>query len=185
MLRMPFRSNIGLLAGSLLLAAGLHGQGALLESLVSNSPFASPASAAPAAPAPASAPLEFRGVFADGGEYFFSIYDPAARTSQWASLNESGDDFTLRSYDESKQTLVADYQGRSFVLALTKAPVMATAASAQKPAPPGPQPPPQVQPTPSPPDEASRLAAIADEVRRRRELRRNAAAANVRPPNPP
>jgi hypothetical protein len=154
-----------------LLALSPAGWNAPLDSLVQNSPFAPP-TVGPASAA--NQPLEFRGVFADGGEFFFSIHDPAARTSHWVGLDESGLPYTVRSYDGARQTVVADFQGRSLVLTLKKAPVVAAV-----PVPavsPVPAPPPAVSTTTSPPEEAARLAAIAAEIRRRRELRQKPAA---------
>lgn len=153
-----------------LLVVSPWGWSAPLDSLVQNSPFA------PGPPAPAANnPLEFRGVFADGGEFFFSIHDPVARTSRWVVLDEPGLPYTVRSYDAAKQAVVADFQGRSLVLVLKKAPVVA--ASAPLPAVPAASvPAPDIAPTASPPEEAARLAAIAAEIRRRRELRQKPAA---------
>lgn len=155
----------------------------LLESLVRNSPFGVP----PVAPAPAAdgQPLEFRGVFADGGEYFFSIHDPATRSSHWVALNEPGLSFVLRSYDADKQTVVANHQGRSLMLVLKKAPAVASSPSAvaMPPLPPGPVP--AVAPVESPPEEAARLAAIATEIRRRRELRQKPQAMEPPPAGRP
>ena len=143
-----------------------------LADLVQNSPFAPPTGA----PAPtANNALEFRGVFADGGDFFFSIHDPTARTSHWVGLNEPGLPYTVRSYDAAKQTVVTDFQGRSLELVLKKAPIVASPGpipnlSAETP------PPPALAPTTNPPEEAARLAAIAAEIRRRRELRQKPAA---------
>jgi hypothetical protein len=155
-----------------LLALSPAGWSAPLDSLVQNSPFAPPTGGSATA---ANQPLEFRGVFADGGEFFFSIHDLAARTSHWVGLDESGLPYTVRSYDAAKQTVVAEFQGRSLVLTLKKAPVVAATVPvpAVSPVPP---PPPAVSATTSPPEEAARLAAIAAEIRRRRELRQKPAA---------
>lgn len=139
-----------------------------LAELVKNSPFGAPPAAS--APAAENQPLEFRGVFADGGEYFFSIYDPAERRSHWVGLAEPGLPFRIRAYDPGTQAVVAEYQGRQLTLALKKAPVAAAPATlAAAPAPPSVQP--VLAATASPPEEAARLAAIAAEIRRRRELR--------------
>ena len=140
-----------------------------LQRLVTNSPFA-PAGV-PGQPG-SGAPLEFRGVFMDQGEYFFSLFNPATKASVWVGLNESGQEFSVRSYDEGAQTIVADFKGRSFTLGLSKAPMMATSPSVPTP--------PTVagaaMPTPAPaasanPTEAKRLADLAAEIRRRRALR--------------
>ncbi len=150
-------------APSLLLAADP------LAALVKNSPFG--AVSLPAAAQ--SSALEFRGVFADGDESFFSIHDPATRTSHWVALNEPGLPYILRSYDVGKQTVVADHQGRSLLLILKKTPSVAAVASPSTvPMPlPAPGTQPEVNLTAGPPEEAARLAAIATEIRRRRQLR--------------
>jgi hypothetical protein len=163
-----------------LFAISPAGWGAPLDELVRNSPFGA-VTAVVAAGAPT---LEFRGVFADGGEFFFSIHDPAARTSRWVGLDEPGLPYAVRSYDAAKQTVVADFQGRSLVLVLKKAPAVAAAIPA-----PGvaaePPPLPALAPTSSPPEEAARLAAIAAEIRRRRELRQKPAAMEPPPGTQP
>lgn len=167
-----FKSWRSLPAVLALLVVNSSGGGTPLDSLVQNSPFAPP-TGAPAAVA--NTPLEFRGVLADGGEFFFSIYDPAARTSHWVGLAEPGLPFIVRSYDAAKQTIVADHQGRSLVLALKKAPVVAATVPVPTVSPVT-MPPPELRPATGSPEEAARLAAIAAEIRRRRELRQKPAA---------
>lgn len=143
-----------------------------LQRLVANSPFAPTGAPGQAG---AAAPLEFRGVFMDQGEYFFSIYNPATKISTWVGLNEAGQEFAVRSYDEGAQAIVADYKGRSLTLRLGKAPAVAMA--------PAPTPTPAASGGPSPaavvaaPDsaEAKRLADLAAEIRRRRALRQQVA----------
>lgn len=146
-----------------------------LESLTVNSPFAPLQGASSPATAEA-ATLEFRGVFADQGEYFFSVFDPATRGSVWVSLNESGHAFTVRAYDAEKLTINADYKGRNLTLALKKAPMVAVIPDPTRPA--------NVMPTPTSPapavtaipsEESNRLAAVAAEVRRRRAMRQQVA----------
>lgn len=155
-----------------LLVLNSSGRGTPLDSLVQNSPFAPPTGVPTTVD---NTPLEFRGVLSDGGEFFFSIYNPAVRTSHWVGLAEPGLPFIIRSYDAAKQTIVADYQGRSLVLALKKAPLVAATVPIPTVSPVT-IPPRELRPTTSPPDEAARLAAIATEVRRRRELRQKPAA---------
>lgn len=152
---------------------------ASLESLAANSPFA-PLQGGSMAAATDVASLEFRGVFADQGEYFFSVFDPATRGSLWVTLNETGQAFAVRSYDAEKQTINADYKGRNLTLALKKAPMVASVPDPTRPANTGPVPPapmPNVSPNSS--EEANRLAAVAAEVRRRRAMRQQVAPAAV------
>ncbi len=140
-----------------------------LQRLVANSPFAP---AGTPGQSGSALPLEFRGVFMDQGEYFFSLFNPATKASVWVGLNEAGQEFTVRSYDDGAQTIVADFKGRSLTLSLSKAPTVAAAPAV--PVPPtvvG-----AVAPTPaaaaaSSSAEAKRLADLAAEIRRRRALR--------------
>jgi hypothetical protein len=141
-----------------------------LDSLLRNSPFTPPA-AAQNGPAVETA-LEFRGVLVDRGEHFFSIYDPSARSGMWVGLNEAGNPFTVQSYDAEKTTAAVQFRGRVLNLALKQAKVTSLPAQA------GPVPLPTNGPGPQPTvnaspqgDEAARLAAVAEEIRRRRALR--------------
>ncbi len=143
-----------------------------LQRLVANSPFAP---AGTPGQAGNTAPLEFRGVFMDQGEHFFSVFNPATRASVWVALNEAGQEFFVRSYDEGAQTIVAEFKGRSLTLSLSKAPMVAAGPAAPAPAPTG-----TVIPTPATvaatdSAEAKRLADLAAEIRRRRALRQQAA----------
>jgi len=155
-----------------LLAAALAATPALavdLQRLVANSPFA-PAGT-PGQPGSAQ-PLEFRGVFMDQGEHFFSVFNPATKQSVWVGLNEASQEFFIRSYDEDAQSIVADYKGRSLTLSLSKAPTVAAAQAVPVP----PTVAGAVTPTPaaaaaSSSTEAKRLADLAAEIRRRRALR--------------
>ncbi len=159
----------------ILTAASLAAAPALavdLQRLVANSPFAPAGIPGQAGNA---APLEFRGVFMDQGEHFFSIYNPATKYSVWVGLNEAGQEFFVRSYDEGAQAIVAEFKGRSLTLSLSKAPAVAAAPAAPVPPPPG-----AVAPTPAmaaaaDSTEAKRLADLAAEIRRRRALRQQAA----------
>ena len=145
-----------------------------LQRLVANSPFAPAGTPGQAGTA---APLEFRGVFLDQDEHFFSVYNPATKASVWVGLNEAGQEFFVRSYDEAAQSIVADFKGRSLTLSLSKAPAVAAAAPA-----PAPTPAPATTLGPFPvaapardSTEAKRLADLAAEIRRRREMRKQAA----------
>lgn len=141
-----------------------------LDGLVKNSPFGAASNTALASPT--ASPLEFRGVMVDRGEMFFSVYDPATRASQWVGLKEPGNPFLIQSYDEAKAVATVEYQGRTLSLTLKQAKVAAAAPSAPNVATPA-TPPNAAPPTPS--EDASRLAAVADEIRRRRALRAQAA----------
>lgn len=150
-----------------------------LDDLVKNSPFGAPS--ATATGVTNDAPLEFRGVLVDGGEYFFSLYDPTTRFSQWVGLNEPGNPFIVHSYDRDKSVAAVEYQGRTLTLTLKQAKVVALAPSAAgaPPVPAGVAPNAAVT---SATDDSIRLAAVAEEIRRRRALRAQQAG---RPPSAP
>lgn len=167
-----------------------------LNGLVENSPFAP---GKPAGVQSAAAPLEFRGTFVDGGERFFSVHDLGSRTSAWAMIGEGGLPFVIRSYEPETHILVVEHQGALLRLPLRRhspapaAPGVADAvARPPKGAPvaPGGVPAPgralQTMPVNDPnrgpevalssPAEAAKLAEIAAEIRRRRELRAKSTA---------
>lgn len=183
------RSSLWLLltlAGS----AGLQAQSeppaaSTYDSLLTNSPFGN---AALTGVATVNTPLELRGIIVDKGETFFSVYDPASRTSRWVGMNEAGNPYTVRSYDAAKSEVKVQYQGRELTLGLKQARVVAM--STPPPAPPvavagpnpsgGPQPVAVAGNAPAG-DEAQRLAQIAEEIRRRRALRQQAAQGSSGP----
>lgn len=140
-----------------------------LQRLVDNSPFAPVGASGSAA---TGAPLEFRGVFMDQGEYFFSIYNPATKFSTWVGLDEPGQEFVVRSYDEGAQTIVAAFKGGNLTLRLGKAPAVAATSPAAMPAPPASTGSAATATVTAPENtEAKRLADLAAEIRRRRALR--------------
>ncbi len=157
-----------------------------LDVLVSNSPFSGPA--APATVNAKTDPvLEFRGMFVDRGEAFFSLYDVSARSALWVGLNEPGNPFVVQSYDDTQGQVTVQFQGKILNLPLKQAKVIAAAAVASVPAG-ARQGPANTTPgvTPAAPvEETNRLAAVAEEIRRRRAARQPAAQATpaATPPN--
>ena len=157
-----------------------------LQNLVQASPFGA-VTPGPAANQP-SAGLEFRGVFMDKGEYFFSLNETATHKGLWVGLNESGNPFTVRTYDVGSETVTVDYQGRSLTLTLKRAKIIAST--------------PVVIPSPgaAPATVAGGVpgataqgqpvatlvpdAAIAEEIRRRRAMRQQTAPAGSPPAAP-
>jgi hypothetical protein len=176
-----------LLGWAAVLAPAAEPAKAPLDSLVKNSPFGT--AAAPGAGAESSQ-LEFRGMFTDQGEQFFSFFDPASRTSQWVGLKETGTPYTVQGYDSATQTVKVLFRNQTFNLTLKRAQVVVQ-----------PLPPPTTFPVTSPPvvaagqpspavnppsgDEAARLAQVAEEIRRRRALRAQGGAAPMPQPQPP
>jgi len=138
-----------------------------LQSLLDRSPFA-PATAIRGDGTEVGSGLELRGVFVDGGETFFSIFEPAKRTALWVGLNEPGNPFTVQGYASAKETVTVEYQGRTLSLTLK----LATIQASEAPSPIVPV----VTPEPAagaaaPADVAERNARITEEIRRRRALR--------------
>lgn len=91
------------------------------SNLVKNSPFGG---YEPPVTAPAPVNLEFRGMFAEQGEFYFSVYDASSRRRQWVTLNETGNPFTALSYDADDESLIVSYQGRTVRLKLTQARIL-------------------------------------------------------------
>lgn len=149
-----------------------------LQNLLQTSPFA-PVPVANA-PGQASTSLEFRGVFADKGEYFFSLYEAATRRSLWVGLNEPGNPFTVRAYDPASETVTAEYQGRTLPLTLKTAKIL---VSAPAPLPPVAGVPGTALAQPAAPA-GTPEAQIVEEIRRRRALRQQSAAGTA-PAGPP
>ena len=146
------------------------------------SPFLPPEGGNEAAPTQ-DAPIELRGIMTVGDSVMFSIYDTATRTSSWTRLNQTGRDFVVRSYDQARDTVTVDHNGRSVTLALKTAKVASAPVAAPQPvvAQPGAVPQPVTGPVvlnPTPADEQRRLEAIAAEVNRRRQLRQQALQAS-------
>jgi hypothetical protein len=152
-----------------LLAAMARGEGA------DDSPFLpvnSPAAAGAAAAAGST--FELRGIMSTAGGTRYCIYDPVKKTSSWVGLNEAGGSFMVKSADGAHDTVTLDAGGQRMTLALHEAKVVSLGfGSAVAAAPPsgatG-----NVVLRPTPEDEQRRLQAIAEEVRRRRELRERA-----------
>ncbi len=168
----------------LLLATGsLAGKAAeptgLLDTLISSSPFGQMKGGA-AGDTP-NQPLEFRGVIEEGGGWVFSIYDTTSRHSRWVGLNTASDDFVVKEYDAIHQTVSVDQHGRVLSLSLKSAPKIAQAGNQMVMRAPQvnaiPGMPPTVGPgaQPGSPADAQRLQQIAQEIERRRALRRQAA----------
>ncbi|MFZ5497225.1 MAG: hypothetical protein ACOZE5_18035 [Verrucomicrobiota bacterium] len=151
-----------------------------MDTLVKNSPFGNAPSPNAGSAAGADSPLEFRGVFFDAGETFFSLYDVATKHALWVGLKEPGNPFVVQAYDEAKGAIVVEYQGRTLTVSLKQAKVVTLPPSVVAPAVPvAPGAPGNGAPQPvvsagTPPNEAARLAQIAEEIRRRRAIRAQA-----------
>ena len=159
------------------------------SNLLENSPFLPPNLSAAGA-AQDAAPLELRSVLKAGGEYEFSLYDPAKKQSTWARLNEPGHDFVVKAYDPEKDTVTVELRNRTFKLTLKEAkitqlstaPGQPPAAVAAGPQPvagrgqPGPTPPGRDQSGAAPALTPEQLRNLQADINRRREMRRQATA---------
>lgn len=151
--------------------------------LAANSPFMPPGTFAGPAAVTEGGSLELRSIMVLGGAPQFSIYDSSNKRASWVGLNDADQDFAVKSYDAKAETVNVEYHGRPLMLVLQKARIGAAAmpvpgapavAGGQMPAP---LPPPSsglvntVKINPTPAEEAQRLQAVVEEIRRRREQR--------------
>jgi hypothetical protein len=145
--------------------------------LAQSSPFLPPGLTGPTAPGGPAGPIELRGVMATAQGAAYCIYDVAKRSGTWVGLNETGNDFVVRSVDATGEGVTVDYKGSPVKLTL-RTPKVASAGLAGNPA--IASNPMTLAPVlnPTPADEQRRLEAVASEVRRRR-LERERAAANL------
>lgn len=117
------------LTGSLLTMAllGLGTASAVdLEGLVKNSPFGG--TAAPAGPGVAPSTLEFRGMYAEGGVNYYSIYNTQTKQSSWVAEGEAPSTnvpVVVKGFDAANETLVIDNGGQPQQMALHQAVVIA------------------------------------------------------------
>lgn len=176
-------SMLGLLLGS----AAFLGAAPSVSSVSPFLPPDVPAVAGGAAVAQAS-PIEFRGVVVMGGRQRFNFFDPARKQSAWVGLAEAGGPYRVTAYDEGRETVTVEVEGRVLSLALEKAKIGSAPPPANVPMVAGATagaaavatPSPGVAPivlNPTPADESKRLATIAAEIRRRRALRQQQPAA--------
>jgi hypothetical protein len=121
----------------------------------------------------------------------FLIVDPTtpAKKGVWVKPNETGRDFTVKSFDAQSDAVSVDFRGRLLALSLVKSkvgssgiPMPSMAAGGQPPIA-GPISPVVLNPTQA--DEARRLEAVTQEVLRRRQLRQQTAAPPGTPQVPP
>ncbi len=194
---------IGRLLGVAMATVSLHATSNLIE----NSPFLPASGAGAGAAQQEAAPLELRSILKEGGDFEFSLYDPAKKLSTWARLNESGHDFVVKAFDPEKETVTIEQKSRTYKLVLKEAKItLAVGNPAQSPAIAGmqpgvapgmPQPGFPSQPVPfsgvgrGPPGAApsltpDQLRNLEADINRRRELRRQAVAPQAgKPPVPP
>ncbi len=157
--------------------------GRAVAQVAETSPFLPAGVAAGANGGGENAMLELRGIMTTAAGTRFCIYDPVKKSGIWSGLNEHGNTFVIKSADLAHDTVVVQSEGRSLKLTLHEARIAALGPAG----PPGavaPSSPEGAAAPASPADQAQRLAAVAEEVRRRRELRNQQAqqqAAGQRP----
>ncbi|HEY3757808.1 MAG TPA: hypothetical protein VGL42_16760 [Opitutaceae bacterium] len=151
----------------LIVAAGVSAAAARAQA--DRSPFLPP-SAPEANAGQMSGPngIELRGIMSTTDGVKYNIYNPAKKGSVWLGVNEPGDGFVIKSGDLDRDSVTVEANGQRFTLSMKQ---VKTNAGAFGGLPPG-----GVVLRPTPADEAARLQAVADEVRRRRLLREQAAA---------
>lgn len=97
-----------------------------LEGLVKNSPFGG--TGAPAGPGVAPSTLEFRGMYAEGGVNYFSIYNTQTKQSSWVAEGEAPSTnvpVVVKGFDAANETLAIDNGGQPQQMALHQAVVIA------------------------------------------------------------
>jgi hypothetical protein len=176
------------------------------SNLLENSPFL-PTNLASGG-AQDTAPLELRSILKEGAGYEFSLYDPSKKLSTWARLNETGHDFLVKSFDPAKEIVTVEQKSRTFRIALKEAKIIPMASvSSQLPAIAGTSPPggapasvpgmgqsvsPERGPFPfgnrtpggpTPSLTPEQLRNLEADINRRRELRRQASAAQAVSPS--
>ncbi len=165
---------VAFLGAVLLPAQAAEPAGGQFDSLIKSAPFGQ-AAPVPGGQAGNGGPLEFRGVFQDKGEYYFSLHEPGSRTGSWVGLKESGQPFVVESYDSDKGSIQVKYRGQTLNLTLKLAQVIVQAPPPIPQQPTAPNTingaPPGVVANPVSGDEATRMAQVAEEIRRRRALR--------------
>ena len=131
-----------------------------------------------------NSPIELRGILAIPGGSLFGLFDPVKKQGGWVKLNESGHDYTVRTYDATNDAVTVEYQGRVVSLALKTAKIESMPAMAMA-QPPRPMAGPQQMATAPTVDEAKRLEAVAAEVQRRRMQRQAAMQQAAQGPGQP
>jgi hypothetical protein len=114
---------------SSLLTAALLGLGTAsaidLEGLVKNSPFGGTGAAAGPGVAPST--LEFRGMYAEGGVNYYSIYNTLTKQSSWVAEGEAPSTnvpVVVMGFDVANESLIIDNGGQPQQMALHQAVVV-------------------------------------------------------------
>jgi hypothetical protein len=96
-----------------------------LEGLAKNSPFGGTGAATGPGAAPST--LEFRGMYAEGGVNYYSIYNTQTKQSSWVAEGEAPSTnvpVVIKGYDAANETLNVDNGGQPQQMALHQAVVV-------------------------------------------------------------
>ena len=96
-----------------------------LEGLTKNSPFGGTGAATGPGAAPST--LEFRGMYAEGGVNYYSIYNTLTKQSSWVAEGEAPSTnvpVVIKGFDAVNETLAVDNGGQPQQMALHQAVVM-------------------------------------------------------------
>jgi hypothetical protein len=162
--------EIWALRGAIFAVVVAFGRG---EDAGTRSPFLPPNAPASAAQAAAASPngLEFHGVMVSPSGTEYNIYDPTKKSSYWVPANGTAGGLTVKGGDAANNTVTVEMGGQVQTLVMKDTKVQAGMAGPM----PGIAPVSGVVLHPTPEDEQRRLQAVAEEVRRRRLLREQAA----------
>jgi len=148
-----------------------------------DNPFARPVPAG-AAPAPAASPLdtlELRGVMTLGDTTIITLFDTASSKSTVVQLGGTANGLTVSDFQSSDDSVLVQSAGRERRVKIRKAQIITMVAPPPVPVPQpgtpqvaGGQPPPTPSPAGAVGDEEvrQRMQRVAEEIRRRREMRR-------------
>lgn len=113
--------------------------------------------------------LEFRGLTKFGGELAFSLYDATESRSFWIGVGQSEAGFNVVEYDEGEDAVVVRHDGNTRTVALHESKVQEMPESEARPAQRGSG----DRRSSEAEDPEERMQNLAEEIRRRREVRRN------------
>lgn len=115
--------------------------------------------------------IEFRGMTTFNGQTSFSLFDPNQKRSFWVPLERTEGGFTVVEYKEGEEAVVVRHEGKQRTISLHESKVAALPEAAASP--------PRNRGRDNPPaaqaeDPEERMKNLAEEIRRRREMRRAA-----------
>lgn len=116
---LPRHSRLPIILGTALLVAAAPLRAIDLDGLVKNSPFG--ASAGKTAEEGKPGTLEFRGMYADRGVMYYSIYNSTTKQSVWVRQGETGEGpvpFVVKGYDADNESVVLETGGQPVKVAL-------------------------------------------------------------------